>query len=187
MQPSKPQPIHSTGDSFWIWIYIFHQSPPFHLSISISSPRHSLINYTLPQRTSKMYTNPIIPGSNPDPSIIRVGADYFLVTSTFEYTPSAPIYHSKDLIKWTLIGHALTRPSQLQIQTPEPGGGVWATTIRYHQGVFYIVTSAFTRYRPQDDDRVWPRGFYVKSTNIWDEAGWSEPVWFDAVGFDQDV
>lgn len=134
-----------------------------------------------------MYTNPIIPGSNPDPSIIRVGPDYFLVTSTFEYTPGAPIYHSKDLIKWTLIGHALTRPSQLQIQTPEPGGGVWATTIRYHQGVFYIVSSAFTRYRPQDDDRVWPRGFYVKTQDIWDEGSWSEPVWFDAVGFDQDV
>ncbi|BCS28617.1 glycoside hydrolase family 43 protein [Aspergillus puulaauensis] len=134
-----------------------------------------------------MYTNPIISGSNPDPSIIRVGPDYFLVTSTFEYTPGAPIYHSKDLIKWTLIGHALTRPSQLQIQTPEPGGGVWATTIRYHQGVFYIVSSAFTRYRPQDDDRVWPRGFYVKTQDIWDEASWSDPVWFDAVGFDQDL
>jgi hypothetical protein len=134
-----------------------------------------------------MYNNPIIPGFNPDPSIIRVGADFFLVTSTFEYTPGAPIYHSTDLIKWSLIGHALTRPSQLQIQTPEPGGGIWATTIRYHDGVYYILAASFTRYRPQADDRVWPRGFYVSTTDIWDESSWSDPVWFDQVGFDQDV
>ncbi|KAL3473261.1 glycosyl hydrolase [Aspergillus californicus] len=134
-----------------------------------------------------MYTNPIIPGSNPDPSIIRVGPDFYLVTSTFEYTPGAPIYHSKDLIQWSLIGHALTRPSQLTIQTPEPGGGIWATTLRHHNGVFYILAASFTRYRPQDDDRVWPRGFYVKTTDIWDEKSWSDPVWFDQVGFDQDL
>ncbi|KAL4865516.1 hypothetical protein BDV12DRAFT_211020 [Aspergillus spectabilis] len=133
------------------------------------------------------FQNPIIPGSNPDPSIIRVGSDFFLVTSTFEYTPGAPIYHSKDLIKWTLIGHALTRPSQLQIQTPEPGGGIWATTLRYHEGVFYILAASFTRYRPQDDDRVWPRGFYVATRDIWDETSWGEPVWLDMVGFDQDL
>ncbi|CAI7677739.1 hypothetical protein N7533_003380 [Penicillium manginii] len=133
------------------------------------------------------FTNPIIPGFNPDPSIVRVDQDYFLVTSTFEYFPGAPIYHSRDLIKWKLIGHALTRPSQLQIHTPEPGGGVWATTIRYHSGVFYIVTASFHRYRPQHDDRVWPQGFYVKTNNIWDDSTWSDPVYFDQVGFDQDL
>ncbi|KAL4876696.1 glycosyl hydrolase [Aspergillus karnatakaensis] len=133
------------------------------------------------------FKNPIIPGSNPDPSIIRVGKDFFLVTSTFEYTPGAPIYHSTDLIKWELIGHALTRPSQLNIQTPEPGGGIWATTLRYHDGVFYILAASFTRYRPQEDDRVWPRGFYVSTRDIWDSDSWSDPVWFDAVGFDQDL
>ncbi|KAL5043039.1 hypothetical protein BDW71DRAFT_131257 [Aspergillus fruticulosus] len=139
------------------------------------------------------YTNPILPGSNPDPSIVRVGHDYFLVTSTFEYTPSAPIYHSRDLIQWKLITHAITRPSQLQIQTPEPGGGVWATTIRYHEATrtFYVIAASFSRYRPQDDDRVWPRGFYVKTDweGIWDPTGksWSESVWLDAVGFDQDL
>ncbi|KAJ5661448.1 uncharacterized protein N7477_009064 [Penicillium maclennaniae] len=133
------------------------------------------------------FTNPIIPGFNPDPSIIRVDCDFFLVTSTFEYFPGAPIYHSHDLIQWNLIGHAFTRPSQLQIHTPEPGGGVWATTIRYHQGVFYIVAASFQRYRPQQDDRVWPQGFYIRTTNIWDEDSWSDPVYFDQVGFDQDL
>ena len=134
-----------------------------------------------------MYNNPIIPGFNPDPSIIRVKNDFFLVTSSFEYFPGAPIYHSTDLIRWTLIGHALTRNSQIHIQTPEPGGGVWATTLRYHDGVYYIIAASFERYRPQDDDRVWPRGFYVKTENVWDSDSWSDPVFFDQVGFDQDV
>ena len=136
---------------------------------------------------AKSYANPIITGFNPDPSIIRVDQDYFLVTSTFEYFPGAPIYHSTDLVSWKLIGHALTRPSQIQIHTPEPGSGVWATTIRYHNGIFYVITASFERYRPQDDDRVWPRGFYVKTDNIWDTTSWSDPVYFDEVGFDQDV
>lgn len=134
-----------------------------------------------------LYNNPILPGFNPDPSIIRVGPDYFLVTSTFEYFPGVPIYHSKDLIRWTLIGHALTRRSQLDIRTPEAGGGIWAATIRWHAGVFYVTTACFDRYRPQADDRVWPRGFYVKTENVWDEGSWSEPVWLEQVGFDQDV
>ncbi|OKL58331.1 hypothetical protein UA08_06406 [Talaromyces atroroseus] len=133
------------------------------------------------------FANPIIPGFNPDPSIVRVNHDYFLVTSSFEYFPGAPIYHSTDLAQWKLIGHALTRTSQIQIQTPEPGGGVWATTLRFHNGTFYIVAASFEHYRPQEDDRVWPLGFYVKTDNIWDSDSWSEPVYFDQVGFDQDL
>lgn len=133
------------------------------------------------------FQNPILPGFNPDPSIVRVGSDYFCVTSSFEYTPGAPIYHSTDLVRWRLIGHALTRPSQLVIKTVEPGGGVWATTIRHHDGVFYITTCCFDRYRPQLDDRVFPRGFYVRTSNIWDSSSWSDPIYFDLPGFDQDV
>lgn len=133
------------------------------------------------------FTNLIIPGFNPDPSIVRVGQDYFLITSTFEYFPGIPIYHSRDLIQWKLIGHALTRTSQLQIHTPEPGGGIWAPTLRYHKEKFYVTAASFSRYRPQEDDRVWPQGFYVQTSNIWDETSWSDPVYFDQVGFDQDV
>ncbi|KKY22203.1 putative glycosyl hydrolase [Diplodia seriata] len=134
------------------------------------------------------YNNPILPGFNPDPSIVRVGPDYFLVTSTFEYFPGVPIYHSRDLVRWTLIGHALTRRSQLDVRTPETGGGVWAPTIRHHDGAFYVATACFDRYRPQaDEERVWPRGFYVRNADVWDEGGWSDPVWFDQVGFDQDL
>ncbi|PNS14088.1 hypothetical protein CAC42_6601 [Sphaceloma murrayae] len=135
---------------------------------------------------SGTYRNPILPGFNPDPSIVRIGPDFFCVTSSFEYFPGCPIYHSRDLVVWTLIGHALTRRSQVDIKTPEPGGGVWAATLRWHDGVFYVVTSCFDRYRPQDDDRVWPRGFYVTTTDIW-KGQWSEPVWLDQVGFDHDL
>ena len=131
--------------------------------------------------------NPIIPGFNPDPSIVRVGKDYFCTTSTFEYFPGAPIYHSTDLVDWTLIGHGFTRKSQLDIKTVEPGGGVWAVTIRHHEGIFYLTTAVFDRYRPQVDDRVWPRGLYIKTNNIWDSASWSDPVYFDQPGFDQDL
>lgn len=153
---------------------------------ALISPPQARDTLTSPM-TIMSFTNPIIPGFNPDPSIIRVDKDYFLVTSSFEYFPGVPIYHSEDLIQWKLIGHALTRPSQLQIHTPEPGGGVWAATIRYHRGVFYITAASFQRYRPQQDDRVWPQGFYVQTRNIWDESTWSDPVYFDQVGFDQDV
>ncbi|KAL0258565.1 hypothetical protein SLS55_006062 [Diplodia seriata] len=139
------------------------------------------------KETMGAYNNPILPGFNPDPSIVRVGPDYFLVTSTFEYFPGVPIYHSRDLVRWTLIGHALTRRSQLDVRTPETGGGVWAPTIRHHDGAFYVATACFDRYRPQaDEERVWPRGFYVRNEDVWDEGGWSDPVWFDQVGFDQD-
>ncbi|KAL1906419.1 hypothetical protein Sste5344_007747 [Sporothrix stenoceras] len=132
--------------------------------------------------------SPILAGFQPDPSIVRVGDDYFLATSSFEYTPGVPIYHSKDLKKWTLIGHALTRSSQLVIADGvEPGGGVWAPTLRYHDGAFYLATSSFSRFCPQQNIRLFPRGFYVKTTNIWDDAAWSDPVYFDVSGFDQDL
>lgn len=100
--------------------------------------------------TNEGFVNPIIPGFNPDPSICRVGDDYFLVTSTFEYFPGIPIYHSKDLLAWTLIGHVLTRRSQLEMRTTEPSGGVWAPTLRYHQGTFYVSVGCTQRFRPKE-------------------------------------
>lgn len=134
------------------------------------------------------YLNPVLPGFNPDPSVVRVGRDYFLVTSSFEYTPGAPIYHSTDLIQWTLIGHALTRKSQLDIKAPEPGGGVWAVTLRHRDGTFYLTTCVWDRYRPQEVyERAWPRGFYVKTKDIWNSDSWSDPIHFDQPGFDQDL
>ncbi len=86
------------------------------------------------------FTNPILPGFNPDPSICRVGDDYYMVTSSFEWFPGLPVYHSKDLVHWQQIGHVLTRPSQLAIKKGvRPSDGLWAPTIRYHNGAFYVV------------------------------------------------
>ncbi|KFY10954.1 hypothetical protein V492_04772 [Pseudogymnoascus sp. VKM F-4246] len=133
------------------------------------------------------FNNPVISGFNPDPSVIRIEDDYFLVTSTFEYFPGLPIYHSKDLLNWTLIGHGLTRSSQLNLRTVEPSGGIWAPTIRYHKGRVYLTTCKWDRYRPKDDERIFPRGFYISTDNIWDDKSWSDPVYFDNPGFDQDL
>jgi beta-xylosidase len=98
------------------------------------------------------YRNPIVPGFNPDPSIIRVGEDYFLCTSTFEYFPAVPIYHSRDLISWNLIGHALTRRSQLDLRTLPPGIGICAPTLRYHNKRYYMTTCCMWKLfgRPGD-------------------------------------
>ena len=91
------------------------------------------------------YRNPIIPGHNPDPTIIRHDRYYYLVTSTFEYFPALPVYRSKDLINWDLIHHAMDRPGQLNMRTVESGGGVFAPSLRVWKGRFYISCTAMYR------------------------------------------
>ena len=83
-----------------------------------------------------IYKNPVIGGFNPDPSICKAGEDYYLVTSTFEYFPGIPIYHSKDLVNWEHIANAVTRRSQLPLETASSSAGIWAPTIRYYNGRF---------------------------------------------------
>jgi xylan 1,4-beta-xylosidase len=87
------------------------------------------------------YTNPIIPGFYPDPSICRVGEDFYLVTSSFEYFPGVPIFHSRDLVHWRQLGHCLSRPEQLPLAKAGCSGGIYAPTIRYHAGRFYTITT----------------------------------------------
>jgi alpha-N-arabinofuranosidase len=118
------------------------------------------------------YQNPIIPGFYPDPSICRVGKDYYLVTSSFSYFPGVPVFHSRDLVNWEQIGHCLTRASQLPLHKGWLSGGIYAPTIRYHDGIFYMVTT-----------NVSSKGnFYVYTD---DPAGtWSEPIWVDQGGID---
>lgn len=95
--------------------------------------------------TPQSLTNPIAAGFNPDPSAVRVGEEYFLVTSTFEYLPGIPIYRSTDLESWDQIGNVIERPGQLDLSTCPVPGGVWAPTLRFHAGRFHlIVTVMFT-------------------------------------------
>lgn len=114
------------------------------------------------------YKNPVITGMNPDPSICRVGNDFYLVTSTFEYFPGLPIYHSKDLVHWKQIGHALSRPSNCPLGGAYTSGGNFAPAIRYNNDIFYITCTNYGGHGSQG-------AFYVTATN---PAGpWSEPVW----------
>ncbi|HRU39717.1 MAG TPA: glycoside hydrolase family 43 protein, partial [Candidatus Goldiibacteriota bacterium] len=87
------------------------------------------------------YINPVIPGFYPDPSICRSGRDYYLVTSSFEYFPGVPVFHSRDLVHWEQIGHVLDRKSQLPLENAQCYSGIYAPTIRFHEGVFYMTTT----------------------------------------------
>lgn len=96
----------------------------------------------------KGFRNPIIPGFNPDPSMIHVGGYFYLVTSSFEYFPGCPIYRSRDLVNWELHGHAFSRRSQLDLRTCEAGAGIFAATIREHKGRVYVITCVVNRMDP---------------------------------------
>jgi xylan 1,4-beta-xylosidase len=84
------------------------------------------------------FANPVLPGFFPDPSIVRVGADYYLVNSTFQYFPAIVISHSRDLVHWQQIGHVFTDPQTLDLGGFIDGCGIWAPDISYHDGWFYI-------------------------------------------------
>ena len=89
----------------------------------------------------KTFHNPIIKGGYPDPSICRVGDTYYLVTSSFYYFPGLPVFKSKDLVHWEQIGNAISRPEQLDFQDCDSSEGLWAPTIRYYEGTFYIINT----------------------------------------------
>ncbi|KAF7361476.1 hypothetical protein MSAN_01180900 [Mycena sanguinolenta] len=130
--------------------------------------------------------NPILPGWNPDPSFLRVGGDYFIATSSFEYFPGHPIYHSTDLVNWTLIGHGLNRPSQLSLFGTPIDAGIWAPSLRYHAPTetFYLASTA--RYAYTAEYRLFPRSFFVTTKDIFAD-NWSDPIYFDALGYDTDI
>ncbi|GHI63412.1 glycoside hydrolase family 43 protein [Streptomyces asoensis] len=86
--------------------------------------------------------NPVIPGFYPDPSVCRVGEDYYLVCSSFEYFPGVPVFHSRDLVHWTQIGNVLDRPEQLRLPLDSPSsGGIYAPTLRHHDGRFWLIVT----------------------------------------------
>ncbi|MGN0477984.1 MAG: glycoside hydrolase family 43 protein [Hominenteromicrobium sp.] len=118
------------------------------------------------------YENPIIPGFYPDPSVCRVGEDYYLVNSSFEFFPGVPLWHSRDLLHWEQIGYVLTRESQLPLNKARTSGGIFAPTIRYHDGRFYMITTNVTD----------GGNFFVWTDDIRGE--WSDPVYIDQQGID---
>ena len=118
------------------------------------------------------YENPILPGFYPDPSICRVGEDYYLVNSSFEFFPGVPLWHSRDLLHWEQLGYVLTRESQLPLVDCRTSGGIFAPTIRYHDGRFYMITTNVTG----------GGNFFVWTDDIRGE--WSDPIWIDHQGID---
>jgi alpha-N-arabinofuranosidase len=122
---------------------------------------------TDPHRT---YANPLLPGFHPDPSICRVGDDFYLVTSSFEYFPGVPIFHSRDLVNWTQIGHVLTRDSQLDLTGVYSSGGIYAPTLRHHAGRFYMITTLVGSPKRGGN-------FFVTAEDP--RGPWSEPIWLD--------
>ncbi|MEO7266290.1 MAG: glycoside hydrolase 43 family protein [Ferruginibacter sp.] len=114
------------------------------------------------------FKNPIINADYSDPDAIRVGDDYYLIASSFNHVPGIPILHSKDLVNWTLIGHALNQLTpQDHFNKVQHGGGVWAPSIRYHKGEFYI-------YYPDPDFGI----YLIKAKNIL--GPWSDPILVEA-------
>ncbi|MCC6974027.1 MAG: glycoside hydrolase family 43 protein [Anaerolineae bacterium] len=119
------------------------------------------------------YRNPILSGMYPDPSICRVEDEFYLVTSTFCYFPGVPIFHSRDLIHWRQIGHCLNRDSQLNLKGKHSAHGIYAPTIRYHEGTFYMVTTLVGEHGGN---------FYVTTDDP--TGSWSDPVWLEQEGID---
>ncbi|MDT0542894.1 glycoside hydrolase family 43 protein [Streptomyces lonegramiae] len=124
----------------------------------------------------RMYNNPVIGGFHRDPSVCRVGEDYYLVCSSFEYFPGVPLFHSRDLVHWRQVGNVLDRPGQLELPDGTPAsGGIYAPTIRHHDGRFYMITT-----------NVSGRGHFLV-TGERPEGPWSDPVWIDLPGIDPDL
>ncbi len=113
---------------------------------------------------AQSFTNPILAGFYPDPSICRAGNDYYIVNSSFAYYPGLPIFHSKDLLNWKLIGHALDRPEQLDLDGAGVSRGLFAPAISYNKGTFYIVCTLIDKLG----------NFVITATDP--KGPWSNPV-----------
>ena len=118
------------------------------------------------------YHNPVIKGFYPDPSVCRAGDKYYLVCSSFQYFPAVPLFESGDLVNWKQIGHCLTRKSQIMLNKIDSSGGVFAPTIRYFDGRFFMTTTNASAQQ----------NFYVWTDDIYSE--WSEPIFVDQGGID---
>jgi xylan 1,4-beta-xylosidase len=132
--------------------------------------------------------NPILRGFNPDPSIVRVGDDYYIATSTFEWYPGVQIHHSRDLVHWRLLTRPLRRASQLNMLGDPDSCGIWAPCLSYANGLFYLIYTDVKRYgrtTQSGSGSASLRDFHnylVTSSNI--DGDWSDPAYLNSAGFD---
>ncbi|KAJ7250981.1 xylosidase : arabinofuranosidase [Mycena rebaudengoi] len=135
---------------------------------------------------NKTHLNPTVPGWHSDPSCVFVPEwddTFFCATSTFLVTPAMPIHASKDLVNWRLASHALNRETQWpHFNTTGQGGGIFAITLRFHEGIFYAIT-----FFVADGSDTLPPGLLFKTTDPFDDAAWSNPVLFQAPNIDPDL
>lgn len=116
--------------------------------------------------------NPIIRGFYPDPSICEAEGKYYIVCSSFQYLPGVPVFESEDLVNWKQVANALTRTTQVELHKVPSSGGVFAPTLRYHEGTFYMVTN----------NNTFGKNFYIYTDDI--KGEWSEPIFVDQEGID---
>lgn len=127
------------------------------------------------------YHNPVLTGFHPDPSVVRVGEDYYMVNSSFCYFPCIPISHSTDLIHWREIGHAITNPHYAHLEELEGGRGYWAPDISYGDGLFYITAT----YRANESEKRRRKQMIVTSAKP--EGPYGEPVFLEEDGIDPSI
>lgn len=128
---------------------------------------------------SELIHNPILTGFNPDPSICRVGDDYYIATSTFEWFPGVQIHHSKDLKNWRLVARPLNRAALLDMTGEPDSCGVWAPCLTHHDGVFYLCYTDVKRFDGNFKDT---HNYLTTCTSI--DGTWSDPVYMNSSGFD---
>ena len=129
-----------------------------------------------------MIANPILRGFNPDPSIVRVGDDYYIATSTFEWYPGVQIYHSRDLATWRLLTRPLRRPDQLNMLGDPDSCGVWAPCLTHADGLFHLIYTDVKRYGRTGASFRDFHNYLVTSPSI--EGDWSDPIYLNSSGFD---
>ena len=166
--------MNSTLNSFYIAFYSYWQK--IILIVAINSLH------------AQTFKNPILAGGYPDPSICRVGDEFFMVNSSFEYFPALPIHKSKDLVNWELVGHGLNRleqvSGQINLIDVQSNGGIHAPTIRFHNGKYYIITTNV--YYDEIKQRSTATNFIITSPKP--EGPWSNPIVIrGAPGIDPDV
>ena len=126
-----------------------------------------------------MINNPILKGFNPDPSIVRVGGDYYIATSTFEWYPGVQIHHSKDLVNWRLVAQPLNRKELLDMRGNADSCGIWAPCLSYDNDRFYLI---YTDVKRHDGSFKDSHNYLTTCETI--DGIWSDPIYLNSSGFD---
>lgn len=159
-----------------------HGVTPFDLAVSLGNKEiQAYFEERLGARAEELYHNPICRGMHPDPSIVRVGEDYYMVNSSFMFFPCIPVSHSRDLIHWQVIGHAITNPEWAGLKDLEGGRGYWAPDISYYEGRFYITATC------RLNEGGLPQRVQMVTSSEKPEGPYCEPVFLEEEGIDPSI